>query len=156
MKKILLCIVSILVVAFCSNAEETKAPDFALKNPDGKVIKLSDFRGKVVVLNFWGTWCPPCRQELPDFVRVYNNYRNKGMEILGIAVNSKESEVKAMIAEYKITYPVCMGDPKVESLYGGIRAVPTTIIIDRKGNIVSRKIGIIREKEFEEILKQLL
>ena len=78
------------------------------------------------------------------------------MEILGIAVNSKESEVKAMIAEYKITYPVCMGDPKVESLYGGIRAVPTTIIIDRKGNIVSRKIGIIREKEFEEILKQLL
>lgn len=149
MKKILFVLILIVFSVIC---EEKKAPDFVLNSVDGKIIKLSDYKGKKIILNFWATWCPPCRAEIPDFVKFYNENKGK-VEIIGISVSSKEEDVKEMIKRYGITYPVCIGDEKIEKLYGPINAVPTTFIIDENGYIKYKKIGMMNEQELKEILK---
>lgn len=157
MKKLLFVFFAFLLVS-CSSAEKKrkKAPDFSLKTPDNKTVKLSDYKGKIVIVNFFATWCPPCRMEIPDFVKFYKENKNKGVEIIGIAVSSRKETVKKIIKEFKINYPVCLGDEKVQSDYGGIRAVPTTFIIDKEGNIYKKQIGMMREEQLKEILKELL
>jgi len=151
MKKKLICVVFcfLFISGFCQGK---KAPDFKLNTIDGKEIKLSDFKGKKVILNFWATWCSPCRAEIPDFVKFYNENKNK-VEIIGIAVGSRERDVMEIVKKYKITYPVCIGDNKIEKLYGPINAVPTSFIIDENGYIKEKKIGIMNEEELKEILK---
>jgi thiol-disulfide isomerase/thioredoxin len=158
MKKLFVVLISLFILTSCSKAEEVsqKASDFSLKNLEGKTVTLSEYKNKVVIINFWATWCPPCRAELPDFVKFYNEYKSKGVEIIGITVNSKAPEVQSMVTQYKIEYPICMSDKKVEADYGGIRGVPTTLIIDKAGNIVTKRIGIIKEKELVDIVKKLL
>lgn len=149
MKKILFVLILIVFSVIC---EEKKATEFVLNSVDGKIIKLSDYKGKKIILNFWATWCPPCRAEIPDFVKFYNENKGK-VEIIGISVSSKEEDVKEMIKRYGITYPVCIGDEKIEKLYGPINAVPTTFIIDENGYIKYKKIGMMNEQELKEILK---
>jgi len=142
----------------CSATEKKnlkKAPDFSLKTPDNKIVKLSDYKGKVVILNFFGTWCPPCRMEIPDFVKFYKENKEKGVVIIGIAVGSRPEDIKKMIKEFKINYPVCISDGKVEREYGGIRFVPTSFIIDKNGNIYKKQIGMMNKGQLEEIFKKL-
>lgn len=155
-KNVILFICCIFMFTACTKAEVSKAPDFTLEDIKGKTVKLSDYAGKVVIINFWATWCTPCKEELPDFVRFYNRYREKGVEIIGIAVSSSLEEVKMMAAQHKITYALCMSDGKVESLYGGIRAVPTTVIIDKNGSIQYNKPGMLSEKDLAKIVEELL
>lgn len=156
MKRILL-IMGILLIVSCSTAGDRgskKAPDFSLKSIDGRNIKLSDYKDKILILNFFATWCPPCRREIPDFVKFYKEYKSKGVEILGVAIGSKEENVKELIKKFNINYPVAMSDGKIEKLFGGIRFVPTTFIIDKKGNIIKKKIGILKEKEIRSIVDE--
>jgi len=155
MKKILFVAGMVFLLVSCVKAEMKKAPDFTLKDVNGKTIKLSDYNGKVVIINFWATRCPHCIAEMPDFVKFYNVYREKGVEVIGI-VGGPIDEVKKIISEEKITYPVCISDGKVEDLYGGIRAVPTTFIIDKNGNIYHKKIGAMSEEEIIKLIKGLL
>jgi|YelNatPaOPRAMG01_1025707.scaffolds.fasta_scaffold315393_2 peroxiredoxin len=150
MKKIIFVLMCFLLIS--GICEERKAPDFKLNSIDGKEIKLSDFKGKKIILNFWATWCPPCRAEIPDFVKFYNENKNK-VEIIGIAVGSKENEVIEIIKKYKITYPVCISDKNIEKLYGPINMVPTSFIIDEKGYVKEKKIGIMTEEDLKGILK---
>jgi thiol-disulfide isomerase/thioredoxin len=142
--------------AVAVDSRENKAPDFSLETIKGDTIRLSDYSGKVVFLNFWGTWCPPCRRELPDFAKFYETYREKGVEIIGIALNSKQEDIEKMVEQYKILYPVCPGDSKIVNDYGPIRFVPTTIVIDKNGVIDSRKIGGLTESALREIADRLL
>lgn len=156
MKKIIAGVCFLFLAVNFLSAEEERAPNFSLKTIDGKIVQLSDFKGKVVVVNFWGTWCPPCRNEIPDFVKIYNTYKEKGLVIIGIAVQSPPAQIKNLIKEYKITYPVVIGDRKVASQYGGIRGIPTTFFINRQGCIVKKHVGLLEKDVFEKILKGLL
>lgn len=134
-----------------------KAPDFALKNAKGELVTLSSLGGKIVVINFWATWCGPCRAEIPGFLEVYDEYKSKGLEIVGISLDSDGWEsIKPFVNKYGITYPVVLGDMKTIRNYGGIRAIPTTFIVDRKGNVAVRHVGYMSKSDFLRQVKQLL
>jgi peroxiredoxin len=157
MRKILVILMGLVFIfSACIKAKPPTAPNFMLRDMEGKTIQLSDYKGKVVIINFWATRCPPCLVEIPDFVRFYKNYHKKGVEIIGIAVNSSPQEIKKISEEYKIAYPICMSDGIVEAMYGGIRAVPTTFIIDRKGNIHQKKLGAMSGAELIRIMEEIL
>lgn len=134
------------------------APDFTLPDIDGKNVSLTDFSGKVIILDFWATWCSPCRSEIPHFVELYNTYKDKGLVIIGIDVDSREdsSVLKPFAAKYGITYPLLLGTEQVENLYGGIQSIPTTFIIDRNGDTTQKFVGAKGKSVFEEEILKLL
>ncbi len=132
----------------------TIAYDFELSDINGKKIKLSDFKDKVVILNFWATWCPPCRAEIPSFVELYKKYKNEGLSIIGVAIDN-ETKVKNFVKEFKINYPVLLADEITIQKYGGIRGIPTTFIIDKNGNIIKNYIGYRPKETFENDFKNL-
>ncbi len=124
------------------------APDFSLKDVStDSVITLSEFKGKVVLVNFWATWCYPCRMEIPDFNDLYNKYKQDGLVILGISVSDQKKALKNFMKSFQIDYPLLYGSPndlgKVTMQYGGINAVPTTFLIDRNGQIVKSYPGAL-------------
>jgi peroxiredoxin len=133
------------------------AADFALKNSKGETIRLSSFEDKVIILNFWATWCGPCRREIPGFVDLYRKYNEEGLEIIGVSVDQNGWEaVKPFVENYKVNYPILMFNHKVIGDYGGIRGIPTTFIIDRKGKIVEKIVGLRPDSYFEKRVKELL
>ena len=154
----------IFSISYCSKKKEPEpasapqaAPDFTLPDLNGKMVSLKDFRGKVIILDFWATWCPPCRQEIPLFVDLYSQYKEKGFEIIGIALDQEgEKVVKPFSQNYNIKYPILIGGEEVSEVYGGIRGIPTTFVIDRKGNIVKKYVGFTEKEVFEEDIKALL
>jgi cytochrome c biogenesis protein CcmG/thiol:disulfide interchange protein DsbE len=108
-------------------------------------------------VNFWATWCPPCRAEIPDFIEVYNTYKSKGFEIVGIALDEDGwSKVAPYIEEVKINYLVVLGSAKVVQQYGGIEAIPTTFIVDKNGYIAGTQVGLLSKETLEQKLKSLL
>lgn len=136
---------------------QDKAPNFSLKSSNGSVVELAKLKGKVVVLNFWATWCGPCRSEIPGFLDVYKQYKPKGLEIVGVSLDRGGwNEVKPFVEKYKITYPVVVGDGDLADAYGGIEAIPTTFVIDKKGNIVNKHLGYLNKAAFEKMIKGLL
>lgn len=117
------------------------APDFTLPGPTGKKISLRDFRGKVVFLNFWATWCGPCREEMPSMERLYQEFRGRGFEIVAVNVKDKREDALKFLKELKLTYPVGM-DPEGEvGLLYGAWGMPSTYLIDRKGHVLARLWG---------------
>lgn len=139
-----------------ADAEFQLAPDFSLFDVYGRKRNLSDFKGKVIILDFWATWCPPCRFEIPHFVELYEEYREKGLEIIGVSLDLNKAKVEAFIEENGVNYPVLMGDRDVTELYGGIVSIPTTFILDRDGVMRKRYIGYRDKEVFESDIKQFL
>jgi cytochrome c biogenesis protein CcmG/thiol:disulfide interchange protein DsbE len=139
-------------------ASAASAPDFTLPTvAGGSSLKLSDYKGKVVLVNFWATWCPPCREEIPDFIKVRNSLNAKGFEIIGIAMDEGGAKVVAPFAkEYGITYPLVLGNRDVTKRYGGIRGIPTSFLIDRDGKIAEKWVGMISEETLEKAVKAVL
>lgn len=132
-----------------------QAFDFTLKDLAGKDVRLSDFKGKVVILDFWATWCGPCRMEVPHFKELHKQYKSKGVAIVGIALDQQGAKVVApFIEKNQIEYVTLIGTPDVVSRYGNIRGIPTTFIIDQKGKIVTSFTGYRSKDVFEaEIVK---
>src|SRR5439155_14105578 len=126
-----------------SSGEDLRpVPQFSLPNLDGKNVTFKDFANKVVVVDFWATWCGPCREEIPHLNKLYENYRGKGLVIVGISMDTEGPEVvKEFAKKFRMEYPVVMGDENVQQDFGGIVGLPTTFIIDRKGNIVKKYTG---------------
>lgn len=148
---------AVLVSAFAFGQSLGKAPNFSLKTADGKTVELKKLKGKVVVVNFWATWCGPCKKEIPGFLDVYKQYKSKGLEIVGVSLDQDGwKPVKPFIKDHGITYPVVIGDDELARAYGGIEGIPTTFVIDRKGNIATRHVGYMDDKTFEQLVKGML
>lgn len=157
MKRVPFLIVTLLLAASVASAQNRKAADFKLTTADGKVVELSKLQGKVVLVNFWATWCGPCRREIPDFIEVYQEYKSKGFEIVGIALDEEGFDLVTPFAKkYKIPYPVVIGSGKEVRAYGGFEVIPTTFLIDRKGMIVDEHMGLMTKAELIKKLKSVL
>ncbi len=139
------------------SAPSKAAPAWELKDVDGKTVKASDFDGKVVILDFWATWCPPCKAEIPGFVELQKQYGDKGLVVIGVSLDEQgPAVVKPFMKQFEMNYPVVMGDAKIVQAYGGIEGIPTTFIIDRSGNIVAGHVGYVAKETFEKEITPLL
>lgn len=118
---------------------------------------MSGLKGKVVLLDFWATWCPPCRAEIPHFKELYADYRGQGFEAVGLALDEGGADVvRPFVKENGVSYPIAMGTPKVAEAYGGIRGIPTTFLIDRQGRIAEKYVGYRDKAVFERDIRRLL
>lgn len=144
-------------IAEARGTEKAPAPEFNLKNLSGKEVKLSDYKGKVVIVNFWATWCGPCRAEIPSFVSLRERYHGRGLEIIGISLDEGDQESVGAFAErFNINYPIVLGTMETVEAYGPMNAIPTTFVIDRQGQVRSRHLGMMSFSEIEEAIKDLL
>ncbi len=164
----LLTVATLAILFSCSSAptveaqvrptkDRKTAPDFSLKDSNGKTVKLSDYRGKVVLLNFWATWCGPCKVEIPWFMEFEQQYKDKGFAVLGVAMDDEGWQaVKPYLTERKVNYRVLMGDDSVTQLYGGVDSLPTTFVIDKDGRIASAHVGLVGKNEYLGEIQALL
>ena len=136
------------------------APDFQLKSTDGKTVRLSDYRGKAVLLNFWATWCPPCKIEMPWFVDLQKQYGGQGLQVIGVAMDDDADKQVTKISQFAkdmhLNYLVLLGNDQVGDSYGGVEGLPTTFYISRDGRVVSAVSGLVSHSEIEDNIKKAL
>jgi cytochrome c biogenesis protein CcmG/thiol:disulfide interchange protein DsbE len=132
------------------------AADFSLPDLTGQRLSLSTYRGKVVLLDFWATWCDPCREEIPHFVELQSKYRVRGLQIVGVSMDDGPEPVRDFCQRFKMNYPVVMGNAKIGELYGGVLGLPIAFLIGRDGRIYGRHIGATDITVFEEEIIGLL
>ncbi len=137
--------------------ERHPAPEFALKDANGKTVHLEDYKGKVVLLDFFATWCGPCKIEIPWFMEMERKSKDRGFSVLGVSMDDEGWDiVKPFLAELGVNYRVVIGNDQTAQLYGGVDALPTTFLIDRNGKIAAVHIGLASKKVFEDGVEQLL
>lgn len=131
--------------------------NFSLKDLDGNTVDLNQYHGKVVILDVWDTWCPPCRKGIPEFVKLYDQYRDQGLEIVGVALARKGiPEVKKFAEQYKINYTNLVGEPIIYQIFGQIKGIPTTFVIDKRGELKNKHVGYTPKATFEKEIQGLL
>lgn len=134
-----------------------RAPDFALTDSTGSPIKLSELKGKVVLLDFWATWCGGCKVEIPWYMEFETKYAKKGLATIGVSMDDDGwKSVKPFLQEHKINYPIVIGTQDVANEYGGLPSLPMTLLIDRSGKVAESHPGMVNKEEFENKIKQLL
>jgi peroxiredoxin len=139
------------------NVQGVAAPDFTLKSLDGKDVHLSDYKGKAVLLNFWATYCQPCKIEMPWFAELQKQYEPQGLEVVGVAMDDVPPDtIKKFASDLGVNYQILIGKESVADLYGGMQFLPTTFYIDRQGKIVDRVFGLVSHSEIESNIKKAL
>lgn len=150
---LLMLAVTPLVVA----GQTQKPPTLELEDLLGRSHRLSDYRGKVVLLNFWATWCPPCRAEVPDLVKWQREYGGSGLQVLGVTYPPTDlAETRRFVRRFHVNYPVLLGTQQTKALFVEGETLPITVVLDREGNVRERIEGIVLPDEFTEIIKPLL
>jgi len=138
--------------------DRKQAPDFALKDSDGKVVHLTDYKGKVVLLDFWATWCGPCKIEIPWFIEFQNKYGKDGLQVVGISTDDTQPKLKTYAAQMKMNYTILQGLDRddVQDAYGPLFGIPVTIVISRDGKMCAKHVGLSSKERFEQEIKSLL
>jgi thiol-disulfide isomerase/thioredoxin len=132
-------------------------PDLELASLDGSKIRLADGSGRVKLVNFWATWCAPCREEIPHFNAIYAEYREEGLDIVAISMDEEGEEVvRPFVADNGMTYPVVLGSEEVAEAFGGVIGFPTTFLVDREGAVVDSWVGVIPRRVLEEKVRTLV
>jgi len=132
------------------------AAAFSLQDLNGKPLTLADYSGKVVLLNFWATWCTPCRGEIPQFVDFQNTYGSQGLQLIGISMDDDPTPVRAFYQQFKMNYPVAIGSASLAESYGGVLGLPVTLLIGRDGRIAARYVGATDLNALQQKIQSLL
>jgi len=155
-EKILIAVLCLLVPVI-ARGQDSQTAQFTLKDIQGRYIRLSDYRGKVVLVNFWATWCPPCRKEIPDLVKLQRDYGSRGLQVIGVTYPPQTlAEVRRFVSQAKMNYPVALGTKETKSLFTESETLPITIVIGTDGRIRDIIEGILLPEEFEQKIKPLL
>jgi thiol-disulfide isomerase/thioredoxin len=152
-------LLAVAVLAGCSRpaSPASDVPQFSFSSLEGKTVAMKDLSNKVVIVDFWATWCGPCREEIPHLNELYSEFKGKGLEIVGISMDTDGTDgVKDFAREFRIQYPIVMGNEKVAESFGGIIGLPTTFLIDRKGRIAKKYIGLPPAEDMNRIVKGLV
>lgn len=148
MKKLFLILIPILLLISCggktTTSGSTKATDFTLEQMGGGKITLSQQKGKVVLVDFWATWCGPCRAAIPYLINIYNTYKDQGLQVLGVSLDQERSALDKFVKDQPIPYPILYGDKDVARAYD-VQGIPTMVIFDKKGKIAYREVGFSPE-----------
>jgi len=140
-----------------SQSQRKPAPNFSLKDADDKVVNLADYRGKVVLVNFWATWCGPCEAEIPWFIEFEKKYKDQGFAVLGVSMDDDGwKSVRPYIASHKINYRIMIGSEMVSQQFGEIEALPTSFVLDREGRIASNHVGLVDKVDYQNEIVKLL
>jgi thiol-disulfide isomerase/thioredoxin len=150
-------LLSAVALGRAESVAPTAAPAWALPDVNGKIIHSEQFKGKVVVVDFWATWCPPCREEIPGYIKLQEKYGKDGLVIVGVSLDRKGAAVvKPFMEKQGMNYVVVIGDDETVEAFGGFNAIPTTFIIDRQGMIRDKKTGAEETAKYEKTLQQYL
>lgn len=161
-KRLFLLWLFLFVITGCSQGDKGQslsgeAPDFKLPAVDGSMVSLSDYSSKVIVVDFWATWCPPCLEMIPVLSKLHRQYGDKGVVVLGVSLDQEGLEaLSAFVHENLIPYKILMGDKRITRAFGGISSIPTLYIIDREGRLVRKLAGYHSFSELEEQVKRYL
>ena len=140
-----------------SSSDRKAAPAFSLKDSSGAQVKLADYKGKVVLLNFWATWCGPCEVEIPWFVEFEQKYKDRNFAVLGVAFDDDGwKSVRPFMTAHKINYRVMIGSDQLSQMYGGVDSLPTSFIIDRSGRIAATHVGLVDKRDYQDEILKLL
>jgi peroxiredoxin len=153
----LLAVVPAYSISIKKESDRKRAPDFELKTGDGKSVRLSDYAGKVVLIDFWATWCAPCRGSMPWLNELHAKYESEGFAVLGISMDADGwTAVKPFVEKLEVKYPILLGTSRVGYLYGDVEELPLAFFVDRNQRISAIHLGLPSRKEFEKVIKELL
>lgn len=148
---LLMGLAAVVVYAATPATDRPMAPDWTLQDPNGAPVSWADFAGKVVLLDFWATWCPPCRAMIPGMVELQTQYADQGLVVVGLSLDHQGADVVRRFAErFGVNYQLVMGDNDVANAFGGIHGIPTSFLIDRQGRIIDRHTGYLSKSDLKE------